>query len=100
MIVRPDALLIPSSRKIGGRAAERVNSICWIAEPLLGTDYAKGERAWIRSHGQYWLFVTPRLEDTMCFEGGHPLCGHPRYTWVLQGDGMQFGFLVECARDR
>jgi hypothetical protein len=96
--IRPDALMIPSDRKVGGRTVERVRSITDIAEPLLGTDYTNGERAWIRTIGD-WLFVTTHLNDTLFFDKTHDREGQSRYAWVTQPDGMKFGFYVDGAND-
>jgi hypothetical protein len=91
----PDALMLPSTIKRGGRLAERVGSIADVAEPLLGIVRGKGVLAHIRSlqHGR--LFVTRDPEDTLYFHGDHPLAGQPRYRWEPQADGVEFGWLIE-----
>jgi hypothetical protein len=91
----PDALMLPANVKRGVRLAQRVNSICEIAEPLLGVNRAAGERAWVRQqpHGQ--LFITRRPDDSLCFARGHPRSGQPRYRWEKRSDGSEWGFLLE-----
>ena len=78
--------------------AERVGSVCEIAEPLLEVDRPAGEHAWIRQHGPQWLFVTKSFRDTIYFPTDHPRSGQSRYTWLNQPDGSRFGYLVEGAR--
>jgi hypothetical protein len=91
---RPDALLFPAGRKRGARLVDRVASIAEAAEPMLGVDRAAGERAWIRQqpHGQ--LFITRDPADTILFPTDHDLSGRPRYRWVRQPDGSEWGYLL------
>jgi hypothetical protein len=93
----PDALFLPSNRKVGSRMSERVRSVTDIAEPLLGVDRPAGERAWIRQQGPDWLFITKDTRDTLFFPTNHPRSGTSRYTWMNQPDGSRFGYLVEGA---
>jgi hypothetical protein len=91
---RPDALILPAARKSGARMSERVRSVCDIAEPLLGVDFAAGERAWIRQQPHGRLFITRNIQDTMLFALDHPRSGQPRYRWVPQADGSEWGYLI------
>ncbi len=94
---RPDAVFLPESAKGGGRIFDRVAAVSKIAEPLLGVDYAAGERAYIRKmpHGRF--FVTRSRTDSIYFPTGHPRSGTPRYRWEQQADGAELGYLVEGA---
>jgi hypothetical protein len=94
MMMRPDALFIPSARKKGPRLVDRVASIADIAEPVLGADRAAGQRAQIRQQPNEWLFVTLDVEDTIFFPTTHARSGQARYVWVNQPDGSRFGYLV------
>jgi hypothetical protein len=93
----PDALFLPETLKRGGRMIDRVASIADIAEPLLGVDRTRGERAYIRLQGNGKLFITKSVTDTIYFPKGHVREGQPRYRWELQPDGAEFGYLVEGA---
>jgi hypothetical protein len=94
----PDALMLPQDRKQGARMVDRVASIADIAEPLLGIDRARGERAYIRLQPNGKLFITPSVLDTILFPKDHERDGLPRYHWVLQPDGSELGYLVDSAR--
>ena len=94
----PDALLIPESTRSGGRIADRVGSICAVAEPLLGIDRATGGRAWIRKQRGGQLFITASPDDTLFFACDHARAGQSRYRWELQPDGSRWGWLVEGAK--
>jgi hypothetical protein len=96
----PDALLVPESFKGPrgkGNVTDRVARVCALAEPLLGVDRTKGERAYIRPPllpGQK-MFITKGLEDTILFPHGQRLGGKSRYVWVKRDDGIELGYLVE-----
>jgi hypothetical protein len=92
---RPDALMLAESVKTGARMADRVRSVCLIAEGLLGLDYAAGGRAYIRRQPHGRLFITASIEDTILFPNDHPRSGRPRYRWVKQADGSEFGYLID-----
>ena len=77
---------------------DRVASIADVAEPLLGVDRARGERAYIRLQGNGKLFVSKSIFDTIQFPKGHDRDGQPRYRWVAQPDGSEFGYLVPESR--
>ena len=94
----PDALMMPEARKYGARMVDRVASITDIAEPLLNVDRARGERAYIRLQGNGKLFVSKSIFDTIQFPKGHERDGQPRYHWVPQPDGLEYGYLVPDAR--
>jgi hypothetical protein len=89
----PDALMLPATLKRGARLADRVDSICAFAEPILGVDRAKGERAWIRQQAHGQLFITRDSADTIHFPRDHCLSGQPRYRWEKQPDGSEWGYL-------
>ena len=89
----PDALMLPESAKKGTRMVDRVASIADVAEPLLAVDRNKGERGYIRLMGNGMLFITKSVHDTIKFPTAHPRDGQPRYRWVLQCDGSEFGYL-------
>jgi hypothetical protein len=91
----PDALMIPEGSKRGARMVDRVSSIIDLAEPLLGVDRAKGERAYIRLQGNGTLFVSKSVFDTIYYPKDHELDGRPRYRWEKQADGIELGFLKE-----
>jgi hypothetical protein len=90
----PDALFIPETMKRGRTLFERMNSILQIAEPLLGVDRARGERAYIRRQGDGWLFVTRDPHDTIYFPLNTPFRGRPRYRWLDGADGIRRGHFV------
>jgi hypothetical protein len=94
----PDAVMLPQDRKQGARMVDRVASIADIAEPLLGIDRTRGQRAYIRLQPNGKLFITPNVLDTILFPKDHERDGLPRYHWILQPDGSEFGFLVDSAR--
>lgn len=94
-----DALMLPNSFKVGNRITDRANAVSAFAEPLLGTDYASGQRAWIRKMPHERMFITNSMDDTLYFPTGHPRSGQPRYVWKRQEDGSEHGFLVEGASD-
>jgi hypothetical protein len=93
----PDALFLPEALKRGGRMIDRVASIADVAEPLLGVNRARGERAYIRLQGNGKLFITKSVTDTIYFPKSHLRECQPRYRWELQPDGAEFGYLVEGA---
>jgi hypothetical protein len=92
-----DALMIPAKFKSGSRLRGRIASIADIAEPLLGVDLAKGERAYIRHQPFGDHFVSKCPYDTLQFPKESEQMGMPRYNWVLQDDGISYGYLVEGA---
>jgi len=94
----PDALLLPESLKRGATQLDRIDSILRIAEPILGVDRTRGERAYIRRQPGGQLFVSANPADTLMFPVGHPLEGKPRYHWSAREDGSEWGFLVADAR--
>ncbi len=97
----PDALFIPETMKRGRSLYERIDSILSLAEPLLGADRARGDRAYIRRQGDGWLFVTRDPIDTIYFPLNTPLRGRPRYHWLDGTDGIRRGYLVpEALHDR
>lgn len=89
----PDALMVPESRKQGGRLVDRVASIADYAEPLLAVDRARAERAYIRLQGSGKLFISKSIYDTINFPTDHVRAGQLRYRWVLQADETEFGYL-------
>ena len=95
----PDALFIPERMKRGRTLYERIDSILEVAEPLLGADRSRGDRAYIRRQGDGWLFVTRDPEDTIYFPLNTPLRGRPRYRWLDGADGIRRGYLVPEARN-
>jgi hypothetical protein len=95
----PDALMLPQYRKIGLRMVDRVASIADIAEPLLGVNRKGREGAHIRLQKDGRLFITKSIFDTLNYPTDHPFDGHPRYAWVKQPDGSEWGYLLaESAR--
>jgi hypothetical protein len=76
---------------------DRVASIADIAEPILGVDRARGERAYIRLQGNGKLFISMSTYDTINFPKNHERDGQPRYRWVIQPDGSEFGYLMQGA---
>jgi hypothetical protein len=91
----PDALMIPEAKKTGARMSDRVASVADIAEPLLLVDRSSGERAYIRIQPGGRLFVSKDVHDTILFPKGHRRDGQPRYNWVSQENGMEFGYLLK-----
>jgi hypothetical protein len=97
----PDALFVPEAMKHGRTWYERMDSILGIAEPLLGVDRSRGDRAYIRRQGDGWLFVSRDPGDTIYFPLNTPLRGRPRYHWLDGADGIRRGHLVsEAMNDR
>jgi hypothetical protein len=95
----PDALFVPESMKRGRTLWDRMNSILDIAEPMLGVDRSKGDRAYIRRQGDGWLFITKDPEDTIDYPLRTPLQRRPRYVWIDGLDGIRRGYL-RAANDR
>lgn len=91
-----DALIVPESWKTGGTQLDRIDSILRLAEPLLGVDRSRGERAYIRRQPTGRLFITSDPRDTISFPIGHPREGRPRYSWTTSPDGSERGTLVEA----
>jgi hypothetical protein len=85
--------MLSEKLKFGTRMIDRAASICDIAEPLLGVDRSRGERAYIRLQGNEKLFVSKSTSDTIHFPKDHERGGEARYTWVTQPDGSQWGYL-------
>jgi hypothetical protein len=94
----PDALMLPQDRKQGARMVDRVASIADIAEPILGIDRTRGQRAYIRLQPNGKLFISPDVRDTILFAKDHERDGLPRYHWILQPDGSELGYLVDSAQ--
>jgi len=90
----PDALFISEKMKRGRTLYERMNSILELAEPLLGVDRARGERAYIRRQGDGWLFVTRDPNDTIYFPLNTAFRGRPRYHWLEGAHGIRRGHFV------
>jgi hypothetical protein len=90
----PDALMIPEGLKTGARMSDRVASVVDIAEPRLFVDRSQGERAYIRIQPGGRLFVTKDVRDTILFPKGHARDGQPRYNWVPQEIGVEYGYLI------
>jgi hypothetical protein len=93
----PDALILKESVKRGTRFINRVNSIADIAEPILGVDRSRNERAYIRQQPQGKLFITKSIHDTLLFPKWHDRENEERYRWEVQPDGSKFGYLVDGA---
>ena len=91
----PDALMLSQDRKRGARMVDRVASIADVAEPILGIDRSCGERAYIRLQPNGKLFITRCAVDTILFPKDHEFDGLPRYRWISQPDGSEFGYLLE-----
>ncbi len=94
---RPDAIMLPAGLKSGARMSDRVRSICEIAEPLLGVNFAGGERAWIRQQPHGRLFVTREKSDTLLHTLEHRRAGQPRYRWAPGPNGAELGYLIDEA---
>lgn len=93
-----DAVLVPSSyknRAIGGRRQHhRIKAILDIAEPYLGVDRSRGEKAWLRSvgvmapdgtndgAGSRYVLCTRGATETLLYGTGHARDRQPRYTWT------------------
>jgi hypothetical protein len=95
----PDALFVPEKLKRGRTLWERINSILDIAEPMLGLDRSRGQRAYIRRQGNGWLFITSDPEDTIDYPLGTPLQRRPRYFWIDGPDGIRRGY-IQAVNDR
>lgn len=94
-----DAMIVPESWKTGATQLDRIDSILRVAEPLLGVDRSRGEKAYIRRQPTGRLFITMDPRDTISFPIGHPCEGRARYTWATSADGSERGTLVEEARN-
>jgi hypothetical protein len=95
---RPDALFLRESLKKGRTQYERISSVCDVAEPILGVDRSRGERAYIRRQPGGWLFITRDPEDTIYHPLDSPIRGRDRYAWMARPDGSRWGYLTEEAR--
>jgi len=91
----PYALMIPQGLKTGARMSDRLAPVVDIAEPLLVVDRQKGERAYFRIQPGGRLFATKNVHDTILFPKGHERDGRPRYNWVPQENGVEYGYLLE-----
>jgi hypothetical protein len=98
IVPTPDALLVPEKLKRGRSLFERMCSILDLAEPMLGVDRSKGERAYIHRQPGGWLFITKDRFDTIYHPLRTPLQGRPRYAWLDGQDGVRRGYLTEAAR--
>jgi len=85
--------MIPERLKTGARMSDRIASVSDIAEALLGVDRSKGELARIRIQPGGRLFVTKDVHDTILFPTDHERSGRPRYNWVRQENGIEYGYL-------
>lgn len=94
-----DALFIPESWKRGETQLDRIDSILQVAEPLLGVDRSRGEKAYIRRQPGGRLFITANPADTLSFPVGHSLQGRARYVWTTHPDGTERGTLIAEARN-
>jgi hypothetical protein len=97
----PDALMLPVTLKRGARLSDRVASLVEVAEEMLGIDprSANPDRAWCRQQPHQRVFVTRDPADTILFGRDSSRAGQPRYRWVKQSDGVEFGWLVEGGGD-
>jgi hypothetical protein len=93
----PDALLFPEAARVGRSMHERVINLSKRCEAMLGLDYAKGERAYLRQATAGRIFVSASPTDTMMFPISHPRSGEARYRWELSttDDDVKLGFLVD-----
>jgi hypothetical protein len=91
----PDAIRLPQGFAIGEEAADRVNDLRTVFEPIL-----KSESIILRHVGQDIVLFTG-LDHTASFPIGHKLQGSSRYDWrpgpVLRGAQLWFGYLVDAA---
>jgi hypothetical protein len=94
-----DALMFPEAWKTGETQLDRIDSILAIAEPLLGLDRGRGEKAYIRRQPGGRLFITGDAHDTLQFPVGHPREGTHRYRWTVKPDGSEHGLLIEGTPD-
>ncbi len=92
-----DAVMISEKAKSGNRMVDRVASVAQLVAPILGVDFPKGERAFVRLQQHGKLFVTKSPYDSIYFAKDHAREGQPRYRWVAQADGSEWGYLVEGA---
>jgi hypothetical protein len=93
----PDAIKCPDRWKNGNTSLERALSLLDIVEPILATDLASGERAYMRAQPWGEMFVTKDIHDTLLFPKGHALEGRPRYNWVKKDEDVFYGYLVKEA---
>ena len=94
-----DAIMMDESKKTGSTSWGRIDSLCSIAEPLLGLDKAKGQTAWIRRQPGGKVFVTGSPTDTIYYPNDHDKAGQPRYGWVVStaDPGIELGYLLDKA---
>ena len=78
-----DAIKLPDSVRTGETMKDRLDSVLDIAEPLLGVDRSKGDRAYMRwLKTERTLFVTRSPDDTLLWPISHRLAQQPRYKWT------------------
>lgn len=94
----PDALMIPDRFKVGDTLRARVDSICTLAEGILKGDRSKGITARCRPQPGGKSFVTLDWRDEIRFSPKTGKSG-PRYHWVTQPNGIEYGYLVDAAKE-
>jgi len=98
---RPDAVLIPSSYKRGSNSRQKIHSILDVADEVLRTDKAAGEKTYYRNtefrapDGSHYNLATRGPLDTMLHPTGHPGEKTPRYRWEDGEGGLRLGYLLE-----
>jgi hypothetical protein len=93
---RPDAIKFPTgwSPPAGVRfdGVSRADKLLNFFEPILGGGPGKPGHIRQLAGGPIHM-VTLSTEDTVNFPTGHPMEKFPRYTWVRQPNGLEYGYL-------
>lgn len=97
---RPDAVKIPMTYpqppEIPG---DRLHFLFDLAGYLLGVDPTKGQKVYRRSQSAekaFFFHLAPT--DSLKFPIRHRLHPRDRYHWVVQPDGVVFGYLTDDAK--
>jgi len=92
----PDAVILPRSvgdgpvRSLVDPNIDRCNRISDVSDPILGVDFAAGERSHIKTlpSRPNAYFIVKDVDAKLTGPDGAP-----RYCWVAKGGGVEYGYL-------
>jgi hypothetical protein len=91
-VERPEALKVPLALAQGSSSRERLLCLKRRFAGVLGQSSIT-----VFNQGAYY-FIAPDPGQTLNFPFGHGRDNEPRYRWEAQGEGVEYGYLVEGAR--